>query len=57
MYDCIEEKFVWGVLSFSRASEESMYDLQGSEGVSCDVQVVVVLEVDEGYVYGREFCP
>ena len=28
--------------------------MQGSEGVSCDVQIVGVLEVSKGHVYGHE---
>ncbi len=47
---------MWGVVPFGRASEECMYDLQCSEGISCDAQIVVVLKVSEGYVYGHEFC-
>ena len=44
-----------GVVSFSWAGEKGVDDLQGSKGVGCDFQVVVEVEVNEGYVYGREF--
>ena len=55
MYYCIEEQLVRGVVSFSGAGEKSMDDLQGSKGVGCDFQVIVEVEVNEGYVDGREF--
>ena len=55
--DCIEEEFMGGVLSFSWASEKGVYYLQGSEGVGCDFEVVVALELDERHVYGGKFCP
>ncbi len=31
--------------------------MQGSEGVGCDFEVVVVLELDERHVYGGKLCP
>ncbi len=30
--------------------------MQGSEGVGCDFEVVVALELDERHVYGCKLC-
>ena len=53
--DGVEKEFMGGVLSFSWAGEKGVYYLEGGERVGSDFEVVVVLEVDEGYVYGCEF--